>query len=68
MNNQPIRVSIRVDKDAKIGQIMCQIAGIKEVNVDLAARHTTLILYAQTKGVIRGIFNPEYRLTQYHVS
>ncbi len=41
------------------------IGGVKEVGVELETKTTTFCLYAQQKGIIRGIFNPEYRLTQY---
>jgi len=34
MNNQPIRISLRVDKDAKISQIIHQITEIREVNIE----------------------------------
>jgi hypothetical protein len=28
---------------------------------------SNIVLYSQIKGIIRGIFNPEYRLTQYNL-
>lgn len=65
MNNRPIRISLRVEKEAKMSQIMQQIAQIPEVNIDLGAKHTSLCMYAQSKGLIKGVFNPEYRLIQY---
>lgn len=36
LNSQPIHISLRVDKEAKIGQIMQQLCDIKEVNIDLS--------------------------------
>ena len=66
MNSQPIKISIRVDKDIKIGQIIKQIATIPEINIDLEAKNTNIFLYVQSKGVIKGIFNPEFRLSQYN--
>lgn len=43
------------------------IAEIKEVNINPGADTSFLTLYSQTKGTIRGIFNPECRLTQYNL-
>ena len=66
-NDQPIHISLRVEKDIKIGQLMQLICEVKEVNIEPISRISQLCLYSQTKGTIRGIFNPEYRLTQYNL-
>ncbi|TNV87076.1 hypothetical protein FGO68_gene9179 [Halteria grandinella] len=68
LNNQPIKVSLRVDKDIKIYQILQQLCEIKEVNIDLQSNQTAVSLYAIQKGQIRGIFNQELRLNSYQVS
>ena len=39
------------------------ISEIKEVNVSLKNDNTSLVLYSSIKGTIRGIFNPEFKLT-----
>ncbi len=44
------------------------IADIREANVDLALQTTTLVMYAQQKGIVRGIFNPDSPLASYHVA
>ena len=59
-----------MEKDARISQIIQQITAIPEVNIDSVSesKHTQLVLYAQSKGIVRGIFNQDNRLTQYHVA
>jgi hypothetical protein len=43
------------------------ISEVREVNIDTNSKVSTVVLYSQIKGIIRGIFNPEYRLTQYNL-
>ena len=43
------------------------ITEVKEVNIDPTSKVSNLCLYSQSKGIIRGIFNSEYRLTQYNL-
>ena len=66
-NDQPIHIAIRVDKDTKISALMQQICDIREVNIDSQARMSSLVLFSQSKGIIRGIFNPDNRLSNYNL-
>lgn len=65
MNNKPIRISLRIEKDARISSIIKQIGLIPEANIDLSSKNTDLCMYASSKGHIKGIFNPDYKLVQY---
>ncbi|CDW76980.1 ubiquitin carboxyl-terminal hydrolase 15 [Stylonychia lemnae] len=66
-NDQPIHIAIRVERDAKIATIIQQICDIKEVNIDPSQRTSSLVLFSQTKGILRGIFNPEQKLLNYNL-
>jgi hypothetical protein len=44
---------------------MQMICDIREVNIDINSRVSNLVLYSQLKGIIRGIFNPDFRLLHY---
>lgn len=68
MSGQPIRISLRVDKEVKIKHIVAQICAIPDVGIDVASKSSTLCLYAQANGIIRGIFNPEQPLNSYQVA
>lgn len=46
---------------------MQQICEIREVNIDPTSRSSSLVLFSQMKGIIRGIFNPENRLSNYNL-
>jgi hypothetical protein len=46
---------------------MQQICEIREVNIDSQSRVSSLVLFSQVKGIIRGIFNPENRLSNYNL-
>jgi hypothetical protein len=46
---------------------MLEICEVKDVNIDLSTRCSNLILFSQIKGIIRGIFNPDNRLTNYNL-
>jgi len=67
INDQPIQVMLRVDKDIKISELARQIAEIKEVNVDPISPAVNLVLFSMGRGQVRGIFNPENILTQYNL-
>ena len=66
-NDQPIHIALRVDKDVKIATLIQMVSEVKDVNISATSQTSQLVLYSQTKGVIRGIFNHEYRLTQYNL-
>ena len=40
---------------------------IRDVNIDPTSEGTALVLYSSSKGIIRGIFNNEYRMTSYNM-
>lgn len=40
---------------------------MRDVNIDLNTQVSSVVLYSQIKGIIRGIFNQEYKLTQYNL-
>ena len=46
---------------------MNTIMEIKDVNIDSNSLGSQLVLYSSSKGVIRGIFNSEFKLTQYNL-
>lgn len=60
-------MALRVDKDARISKIIQDICDIKEVNIDSKRRSSSLVLFSQIKGIIRGIFNPELLLSNYNL-
>lgn len=37
------------------------------MNIDFSMRSSNLVLFSQIKGIIRGIFNPELRLSNYNL-
>lgn len=43
------------------------ISDVKEVNISLDSGTIQLVLYSSSKGTIRGIFNPDFKLTQYNL-
>lgn len=40
---------------------------VKDTNIDPDSMTSQLVLYSTNKGALRGIFNSEYKLTQYHL-
>lgn len=68
LSSQPIRISLRVDKEVKIKHIIAQICAVPEIGIDFSSKLSSLCLYAQANGVVRGIFNPEQPLNSYQVA
>lgn len=46
---------------------MQQIMEVKDVNIDPHSMVSQLVLYSTSKGALRGIFNSEFKLTQYNL-
>ena len=66
-NDQPISICLRVDKDIKIGALMQLIMEVRDVNIDPQSMVSQLVLYSTNRGTVRGIFNTEFKLTQYNL-
>ncbi len=66
-NDQPIHICIKVDKDIKIGHLLQQIIEFRDVNIDTGSATSTLILYSAQRNSVRGVFNSDYKLTQYNL-
>ena len=65
-NDQPLKVSIRVDKTMYIQEIINLICDIEDVNLNVVEGKTTLTLYFEEDGIIQGVFDPEFRMSQYN--
>ena len=46
---------------------MQQIMEIRDVNIDPHSMVSQLVLYSTSRGSLRGIFNSEFKLTQYNL-
>lgn len=68
-NDQPMRIIIKVDNEIKIKDLATKITQIRELNIETPLVKTELVLYVLSpKATIRGIMNPELKLSQYNVS
>jgi hypothetical protein len=60
-------VSVKVEKDIKIQDLINTVCDIKEVNIDNSSKVSNLVLYTSTRGAVRGIFNQIFKLNQYNM-
>ena len=68
-NDQPIHICLQVDKNIKIKDLIQKIMEVKEVNIDPHFVNNVglqdLVLYSKSLGSVRGVFDPNNKLTQY---
>lgn len=57
-----------VDSDCFLSEIAEEVCKIKDVNIEYKSRYVKLVMFAISKGEVRGIFNMESRLTQYYLT
>ena len=68
-NNQSLRICVNVKKNIKISELITRVVIVPESNIDMdqyySQKFTELILYTQDQGIVRGVFDPACKLTQY---
>ena len=67
-NDQPMHIQIKVDNEIKLKDVATKIAQIREVNIDPKQVLSEVIMFQMTpNNDIRGIFNPELKLSNYNL-
>ena len=68
-NDQPIHICLKVEKSILVKDLIAAIIGIKEVNIDpnyfYQMGFQDLVLYSKSLGTVRGVFDPNNKLTNY---
>jgi len=65
MNDQPIRVHVKVESEIEVSQLIQKISKIRETNLELKHQNTETILFAlnPTSNTVRQILVPDSKLS-----
>ena len=63
-----MHIKIKVDNDIKIRDLITKITQIREVNIETSLTKTDVVIFQMLPSkCIRGIFNPDLKLSQYNL-
>ena len=59
-----MRITLKVDNDIKMGDLITKITQIRELNIETPLTKTDIVIFQMTtQSNLRGVFNPQFKLS-----